>query len=123
MLLGALLGCGGNNNVTNPAFQPEIANNPDSFQFQATNVQNVSQVVEYTWQNTGTEANIDQSCAVTQGTVALVLFDASGTQVYAKGLQESGSFASAAGTPGDWKIRVHLSDTDGTLNFRVQKRT
>ena len=41
--------------------------------------------------------------------------------VYQNGLQANGTFHSAKATPGAWKIEVRLSQTDGTLNFRVQK--
>ena len=75
----ALGGCSDNNtNVINPAFQPEVTNNIDNFQFQATNMTNVTQVLTYSWRNTGTQANVDQSCSITAGTATLTLSDSTG---------------------------------------------
>lgn len=102
-------------------FQPEITNVTDSFQFQATGIQNVTWSHEYVWQNTGTTANIDHSSTVTTGTATLTIRDAVGAQVYTNPLSPSGSVTTNAGTSGAWTIRVELVNLDGTLNFRVQK--
>ncbi len=110
-------------NVLSPAFQPEVANNIDSFQFQATGVTGVTQVLDYSWRNTGTQANVDQSCSITAGSASISLRDSTGTLVYSRNLAEGGSLASTAGLAGAWTIRVTLSAVRGTLNFRVQKRT
>ena len=118
------VGCSNKNtNVINPAFQPEVANNIDSFQFQATNMTNVTQVLTYSWRNTGIQANVDQASSITAGTATLSLSDSTGTQVYARNLAEGGSLASAAGLAGTWRIRVTLTGVSGTLNFRAQKKT
>jgi hypothetical protein len=125
MLLAAVVliaGCGGNNNnALGPQFQPEVANNVDNFQFQATGLTGVTQTLTYSWRNTGTQAGVDQSCAITGGTAMLSLRDSTGTQVYSKSLTESGSFPSSAGLAGAWTIRVTLNQVKGTLNFRAQK--
>lgn len=112
--------CGGSG-ITNPAFQPEIANTTDSFQLQATGVSKVTQTLTYSWQNTGTLANIDQSGTISSGAATLVLLDAQGTQVYVGDLTSTGSFTSSAGQAGAWTIKIILSGVSGTLNFRVQK--
>jgi hypothetical protein len=118
------VGCSDNNtNVIDPAFQPEVTNNIDNFQFQATNVTNVSQVLTYSWRNTGVQANVDQSCSITAGTATLTLSDSTGTQVYTRSLADGGSIPTAAGVPGMWTIRVMLNHVNGTLNFRAQKKT
>jgi hypothetical protein len=115
-----LLSCGGDS-VLNPKFQPQVANLKDNFQFQATGVTNVTQTLDYNWQNTGTAASVNQATTVTAGSATLTIFDASGAQVYSKGLGENGTFASAAGTTGTWRIHLALSGMSGTINFRVQK--
>ncbi len=111
----------GSSSITNPAFQPEIANTTDSFQLQATGVTNVTQTLTYSWQNTGTLANVDQSGTVSAGTATLVILDAQGTYVYTGDLKSTGSFTSSTGQAGTWTIKVVLSGVSGTLNFRVQK--
>ena len=123
-VLALVGGCSDNNtNVINPAFQPEVTNNIDNFQFQATNVTNVSQVLTYSWRNTGIQANVDQSCSITGGTAMLMMSDSTGTQVCSRNMADGGSVASTAGLPGMWTIRVMLTGVSGTLNFRAQKKT
>ncbi|HEU4997279.1 MAG TPA: hypothetical protein VFT29_20825 [Gemmatimonadaceae bacterium] len=102
-------------------FQPEIANATDSFQLQATGVRSVTNTFEYTWQNTGTTANVNQATVVIAGTATLTILDAQGQQVYAKDLAQNGTFQTSAGNAGAWKIRMALTNYSGTLNFRVQK--
>jgi hypothetical protein len=125
MLMAALalsVGCGSDNTLS-PQFQPEITNNTDNFQFQATGVTHVSQTLTYTWSNTGTAANVDQSCAITQGSATVQIRDNQGTLVYDHTLADGGTFVTSAGVAGTWSIRVTLSSVDGTLNFRAQKKT
>jgi len=50
---------------TSPGIQPEINNLPDTFQYQVTAMQNYTHSDSYDWQNTGTQANVDQSTTVT----------------------------------------------------------
>ncbi len=102
-------------------FQPEIANAPDNFQFQVSNLQRVTTTVEYDWQNSGTTANVNQASVVTGGIATLTIKDAAATQVYSKDLSANGTFQTSAGTAGVWKVRVRLTGCTGTLNFRVQK--
>ena len=118
--LVVLLGCGGGK--LGPQFQPEISNIPDNFQFQATGVTNVTQTLQYTWQNTGTIANVNQACSITGGAATLTIKDNGGTQVYSNNLSQNGTFVTNAGTTGNWTIIVSLSNLNGTLNFRAQKR-
>lgn len=116
-----MAGCGGQSGVLNPQFQPQITNQPDNFQFQATNVTNVTQTLQYTWQNSGTMASVNQATTSTAGTATLTIRDASGTQVYTKDLNANGTFPTTAGTTGAWTIQVVFTNWSGTVNFRVQK--
>lgn len=116
----ALVACG-SDSVLDPRFEPEVANLANNFQFQATSVSHITETVTYTWQNTGTMANVDQSGNITGGTATLQIRDASGSLVYTGNLSSTGSFTSTAGTSGAWKIQLVLDDASGTLNFRVQK--
>ncbi|MEW6049721.1 MAG: hypothetical protein AB1644_01475 [Candidatus Zixiibacteriota bacterium] len=116
-------GCGGSKKPTAPLsnFQPEIVSIQDNFQFQATNLDNVSATVQYMWANSGNRASIDHSSAVTAGTTSVTLFDANGAQVYTSGLLASGTQQADSGAAGDWLVRVILTNCSGTLNFRAQK--
>jgi hypothetical protein len=102
-------------------FQPEIANVTDNFQFQATDVRRVTNTFEYTWQNTGPTAAVNQATTITVGTATLTVLDAQDVQVYTRNLADNGTFPTTAGTAGAWTIRMVLTNYSGTLNFRVQK--
>lgn len=116
-------GCGGGtNSALNPQFQPQVANQPDNFQFQSTGVSAVTQTLTYTWQNSGISASIDQATTISSGQAVLVLRDASGIQVYSADLVNNGSFSAATGQTGNWTIVLTLTNYSGTLNFRVQKK-
>ena len=111
------------NNLIGPSNQPEIGNNPDNFQFQASNLSHTTQTLSYSWVNSGSVADINQSGAVASGDARLTLRDGSGTLMYEKNLNATGTFASSSGVAGTGRIEVTRRDGSGTLNFRVQKRS
>jgi hypothetical protein len=102
-------------------FQPEIRNNPDSFEFQVTGVQNGSATFSYTWQNSGPRATIDQSSSLLGGSVTITIKDAAGNLVYSNSLGLNGTFLTAVGSPGAWTIQLDFINASGTFNFRAQK--
>ena len=95
-----------------------MANLTDSFQLQATDITDVTATVTYTWQNTGTTANVNQATVKNAGAAVLTISDADGTQVYSQDLAANGTFQTSAGTAGSWTIRVVLTEFSGTVNFR-----
>lgn len=100
-------------------FEPEIRNTPDSFEFQVTAMRNVTTVRDYDWRNSGTLADVDQATSLTAGTAILIVREAGGAEVYRKDLTANGSFDTASGTAGMWRVRVELRGVSGTVNFRV----
>lgn len=119
--LAAIAGCG--DEITSPGIQPEITNVADNFQYQVTDVRDYTHTSNYSWQNTGTTANVNQSTTVTGGSARLVLLDGDGTQVYSRSLADNGTYVSSAGAPGTWTVRVIYTDASATVNFRAQKST
>ena len=117
----AVVSCGGDTNPIGPANQPEVANVQDNFQFQASNLTGTTQTLTYTWANSGTSANVNQSGVVSGGTATLIIRTPSGQQVYSRDLAETGTFTTGTGPTGNWQIEVRLVNVTGTLNFRVQK--
>jgi hypothetical protein len=117
----AISGCS-DKKTTNPLgnFSPEIINNPDAFEFQISDAENVTTVVTYSWENSGTTASIDQSCAITAGTAVITVFDADSVQVYTSDLSVGGSYPTDAGNAGTWTITVGFQAVSGTVNFRVE---
>lgn len=119
LVLTVMAGCSDSNPIS--AFQPEIINDTDAFEFQITDARNVSTTLTYSWVNTGAQASVDHSTALDDGVASVVLRDANGTQVYSSGLKASGTEQSLAGTSGAWSVVVTFSNFDGTSNFRLQK--
>lgn len=113
--------CGGDTNPIGPANQPEVANLQDNFQFQASNLTGTTQTLTYTWPNSGTSANVNQSGTVSSGTATLIVRTPSGQEAYSRDLSQTGTFTTASGSAGNWQIEVRLVNVTGTLNFRVQK--
>ena len=116
-----IVSCGGSANPIGPSNQPEIGNVRDNFQFQASNLSATTQTLTYSWENTGTSANVNQSGTVSSGAATLTIRTPSGEQVYNRDLAVTGTFTTGAGVPGSWRIEVRLTNVTGTLNFRVQK--
>ena len=119
----ALLAACGDSNPIGPSNQPEIANATDNFQFQASSLSHTTQTFTYSWVNTGTTANVNQSGTLSAGDATLTLRDAANVQVYSGDLKNTGTFISSPGASGTWRIEVRLNDVTATLNFRVQKRS
>lgn len=115
-------GCTKSQNNSLASFQPEIANAADNFQLQATNVTQVTTTIDYNWSNSGTMATIDKSGVLTAGSARILLYDKNGTTVATSDLKVTGNESSSIGVSGVWKIRLELTQFDGTLNFRVQKK-
>lgn len=125
VLVAALImlsGCGSDPTDPLAQFEPQVTNATDSFQLQATDVTDVGTILQYTWENTGTQAAVDHSTTTVGGVAGLVIRDASGTTVYDQGLAPSLNEDTALGSAGNWTITVALSQYSGTLNFRVQKK-
>jgi hypothetical protein len=117
----ALVAACGDSNPIGPSNQPEVGNNPDNFQFQASNLTGTSQTLTYSWTNSGTSASVNQSGQISNGEATLILRDAANVQVYSRDLKNTGTFQSSAGGAGTWRIEVRLTNVTGTVNFRVQK--
>ncbi len=120
-LLALGLGAACSGNVLGPDNQPQVSNQTDTFQWQVTAMDNISQTLTYTWQNTGTSANVNQSPNLSGGSATLTILDASDVEVYSRSLAQGGTFQTSAGATGAWTIEVRLSGAGGALNFRVEK--
>lgn len=117
-----LISCGGaTSGALSPQFQPQVNNVADNFQFQTSNLTKITQTLDYSWQNSGTRATVNQACAITGGTATLTLTDPQGLVVYSGDLSANGTFSSIAGVTGAWKVHIVLTNVSGTLNFRAQK--
>jgi hypothetical protein len=109
-------------NLIGPDNQLEVNSAVDNFQFQVSTLDNVSQDLSYTWENTGTQATVDISQAITGGTALLTIRDAAGTVVHQEDIGNDNDTDTSVGVAGNWSIDVELDSATGTINFRVQKR-
>ena len=116
------IGCS-DSNLIGPANQLEVTNAVDQFQFQLTDLADVDDTRSYTWENTGTQATIDVSQAITGGSAILTITDADGTSMYAEDIADDNDTTTPVGVAGMWRIEVRLESVTGTFNFRVQKTT
>ena len=114
-------GCTSSANLIGPENELEVANETDTFQWQVSALSSVTQTLTYTWVNTGTTANVNQSSSMGVGSAALRVTDDGGAEVYSRSLAENGTFATASGSAGNWTVTVTLTEATGTLNFRLQK--
>jgi len=124
-LAGILLvtGCGDSSTGIGSENQLEVTNALDQFQFQLTALDDVSDRRSYDWENTGTQATIDISQAITGGSAVLTILDAAGSVMYQADIAEDSDGTTPAGMSGTWRIEVVLTRTTGTFNFRIQKAT
>ena len=114
-------GCAATANLIGPENQLEVGNATDTFQWQVSALSDVTQTLTYTWANTGTTANVNQSSSLGSGSAVLRVTDDRGVEVYSRSLAENGTFQTDSGSAGNWTVTVTLTQATGTLNFRLQK--
>lgn len=108
-------------NTLGPGNNVQVSNNTDTFEWQASSMDNIGETLTYNWENTGTTADVNQSSSITGGSATLTVWDDAGTQVYTRSLADNGTFTTTAGTAGTWTVEVKLSGTSGMVNFRLEK--
>jgi hypothetical protein len=133
----------GCNESTAPEFDLTVANNPDDFVAQSASVVGGTLDREYTWQNSGTRANVTDVTIINGGVARVVIRDAANVVVYDRAVtyapgeptqaRVAGSVRLAdlpisevsgptqVGVAGAWRIEILLSGFSGSLNVRVQK--
>jgi hypothetical protein len=121
LALALLVSACGSSNALAPQYQPQVVNTPNvAFSFQATGLQDVSDVVGYTWSASSGSVIIHPATATTSGTISLDIQDAAGSVIYNGPVPASGDITPPTGAGGTWKIGVTLTNYTGTINFAVQ---
>lgn len=120
-----IAGCGGYGNSmnNNPPPPPGVSNMADHFQFQVASgtYSATTKTFDYVWSNSGTSAKVTNMSSIAGGTAVLQISDSMGTQVLQQDLTSGGTFVTATGVTGDWKIEVVLTGVKGTVSFHVDK--
>jgi hypothetical protein len=99
-----------------------VNNDTDNFQLQVDDLKAYTDILSYYWKNTGTAAFVSQGCYIPSGIGTITINDGAGVQVYSRNLKDAGTYTSATGAAGSWTIRIQLTDVEGNLNLRVQKK-
>jgi hypothetical protein len=121
LALALLSAACGSSNALAPQYQPQVVNTPNvAFSFQATGLQDVSDVVSYAWSASSGSVIIHPATTTTSGTITLNIKDAVGTVIYNGTVPASGDITPPSGAGGAWTIRVTLVSYTGTINFAVQ---
>ena len=123
------IACGGDN-LIGPENEPAVTNVADDFQFQVTALDQVTETLTYSWENTGTSASVDYSYRLTGGSVTVYGRDTDGHGVFFLSVEcdsvcprvGSSSSNSSTGASGIWTIEVEFLSASGDVSLRVQKR-
>jgi len=106
-----------------PENAPQIFNQTDSMRFEATDLDNVHDVVLVTWTNTGTEAVVQHRSFVHHGHARISMLDAVGDTVYRfVPVEPDLDNETEAGQPGDWTVILEMFGAKGRIDFSVVKQ-
>jgi hypothetical protein len=104
------------------ASEIRVTNATDAFQFSVLSLAGRTDVLTYTWQNTGPRAQIDVNPAITSGGALLTVRDADGIVLYQEEVRDGIDTLTAAGTPGAWGVEIDFGDTYGSFAFSLTKQ-
>ena len=96
---------------------------PDSFRFQAFELNNVHDELSWTWTNTGTAAIVMHRSFVHHGHGRIVILDAQDDTVYDVGtLENELDNETLVGASGAWTITLQLFGAKGRVDFSVVRK-
>ena len=97
-----------------------VLNEPGIFSLRIGSLEDISNRRRYEWINAMGKATVRQASNVNSGVARVEVRDAAGIIVHSKSLSQKGSFATAAGKPGIWRILLVLDDATGSVMFEVK---
>lgn len=97
-----------------------VMNEPGIFSLRIGSLENISHRRRYEWINAMGKATVRQASNVKSGVARIEIRDAAGIIVHSKSLSPKGSFVTAAGKPGVWKILLVLDHATGSVMFEVK---
>ena len=122
-LLGAAVACADSVvRQVGPVNDPELVNVPDSLYFIASDLENVNDQFTWSWENTGTRAEVIHRAFIHHGYGILTIDDAVGTRVDSTLLEWELDASTAAGVPGTWTVTLILAGARGRAEFSLLGR-
>ena len=97
-----------------------VMNEPGIFSLRIGSLEDISHRRRYEWINAMGKATVRQASSVKSGVARIEVRDGAGIIVYSKSLSQKGSFATAAGKPGIWRILLVLDHATGSVMFEVK---
>ncbi len=119
-LIALVLTCAGCASTHKVARDLTVMNDPQEFSLHIGAVENFSDRLRYQWGNGTTKATVRQASRITDGLARLEVRDGTGIIVHSKSLAEQGSFLTAEGKPGVWRISVIMQGATGSVTFAVK---
>jgi hypothetical protein len=95
---------------------------PDTFRYQADNMDNVHDEVQWTWRNTGTKATVHHHSFVHHGVVQVTILDALGDSVYPRiPVEYDLDVETGVGVAGNWTIHLQFFAAKGRVDVSVAR--
>jgi len=97
----------------------EVTNLVGHFQLTADNIQNVTTVMSFTWNNPGVYAAINHQSFTPHGTTKLIIKDAADSVLYNGKLLDDQEDRTLSGTPGIWNVTFTLDQSVGQIDVTL----
>ena len=102
-----------------PDNDPQIVNTPEKFEFTATDMRNVNDVLSWVWTNPAPKAALRHDSFIHHGYGILVIHDAAGALVDSTLLELNLDAETRVGTPGPWTLTLIFSAARGRADFTL----
>jgi hypothetical protein len=100
----------------------QVSNQVDNFLYEATELDNVHDIREYTWANTGTAATVLHRSFIHHGQVILMVRDGAGTLVDSLPMEYELDTETDQGVPGNWLVRLQFYGAKGRVEVGLQRK-
>jgi hypothetical protein len=98
-----------------------VTREPDQFRVRIGSLENFTDMLEYDWTSSGSIVAVSQACDLRGGEGHFEIRDPTGLVIHSRSLRTSGTFLTAAGQPGVWKMRIDLMKATGSVDLTVRK--
>ena len=103
---------------------PVVTVLPDSFRYQASDMDNVHDEMQWTWVNTGTQAVVHHHSFVHHGVVQVTILDAMGDSVYRRiPVEYELDVPTDVGVAGNWTVHLQFFGAKGRVDVAIARTT